>query len=96
MKVYAKRTNYDFTVLKDWNNVIADRFDAQYTPHAYFVDKQGVLRYKGRIDDNHRRPQSVTENTLIDVVGEYLDGKELSVTETVSNGCTIKRVKSRQ
>ncbi|MFC1557286.1 redoxin domain-containing protein [candidate division KSB1 bacterium] len=88
---HSKR-NYNFPILKDWNNVIADRFGAEFTPHTYLVDKEGTLIYKGRIDDNHRRENMVKENTLGMVVDEYLGGKDLTYTETKSNGCTIKRV----
>ncbi|MFC1493108.1 redoxin domain-containing protein [candidate division KSB1 bacterium] len=89
----AKKMNYNFPVLKDWNNVIADQFDAQFTPHAYLISKEGVLLYKGRIDDNHRKPENVKERTLSNVVNEYSRGEDLSYNETKSVGCTIKRVK---
>ncbi len=89
----AKEMGYNFPVLKDWNNVVADQFDAKFTPHAFLIDKKGVLIYKGRIDDNHRKADKVTENTLSHVVGEYSRGEALSYTETKSVGCTIKRVK---
>jgi len=89
----AMERKYNFPVLKDWNNEIADRFGAEYTPHAFMIDNDGVLVYKGRIDDNHRSSEKVNEKTLQLVVNEYLMGKDLSYTETKSNGCTIKRVK---
>lgn len=88
----AKEKGFNFPVLKDWENKVADKFGAEFTPHAYLIDKDGVLIYKGRIDDNHRNAKKVKENTLEMVVGEYLMGKKLSYTTTKSNGCTIKRV----
>ena len=93
MKAHAKAKNYNFPVLKDWDNVIADRFGALYTPHTYFVDKEGTLLYRGRIDDNHRRARLVKETTLVNAVNEYLAGQELTIKETLSSGCSIKRVK---
>ncbi|MFC1554930.1 redoxin domain-containing protein [candidate division KSB1 bacterium] len=93
IKAYAKKKNYSFPVLKDWNNIIADQFNAQATPQVFLIDKENKLRYRGRIDDNHKNASKVTEHTFMNVVGEFLEGKELSVTETKSIGCTLKRVK---
>ena len=93
MKGHAEDNNYNFPVLKDWNNVIADRFGALFTPHAFFISKDAELIYRGRIDDNHRAPDRVKDTTLINAVGEYLVGNEISVKDTKSNGCDIKRVK---
>jgi len=86
MSAYAKEKNYNFTILKDWNNIIADRFNATRTPEVFFIDKNSVLRYKGRIDDNTRDASLVKDHTLVNVMGEYLAGKELSVTETRAVG----------
>ncbi|MFC1476941.1 redoxin domain-containing protein [candidate division KSB1 bacterium] len=92
IRMASDEREYNFPILKDWDNVIADRFGAEFTPHAYFIGSDGVLLYKGRIDDNHRNASKVQENTLSMVVDEYLSGKKLSYSETKSNGCTIKRV----
>ena len=83
---YAKKKKYNFPVLKDHNNIIADRFAARTTPHAFFIDKEGVLRYHGRIDDSLNDATKVTDATLENVVKEYLSGKELSVTQTKPGG----------
>ncbi len=95
MKKHAEKNDYNFRILKDWNNVIADRFEALYTPHAYFIGKDGTLLYKGRIDDNHRNAGKVNERTLADAVHAYVGGNKIAVTETMSNGCSIKRVDSQ-
>jgi peroxiredoxin len=95
MKGHAEKNNYNFRVLKDWNNIIADRFGALYTPHTYFVGKDATLLYKGRIDDNHRNAGNVKERTLANAVDTYLDGGKIEIAETISNGCEIKRVEAR-
>ena len=94
MKKHAEKNDYNFRVLKDWNNVIADLFGALYTPHTYLIGKDATLLYKGRIDDNHRNAGKVKEKTLVNAVNTYLDGGKIKVAETMSNGCEIKRVKS--
>ncbi len=86
MKAYAEKLKYNFPVLWDEGNVIADRFDAERTPHVFFVDNKSILRYKGSIDDNTDDPAEVKITYLADVIDEYLTGKELSVTETKPDG----------
>jgi len=88
---HSKKHGFEFPVLKDWNNVIADKFDAMVTPEIYLIDSTGVLRYHGRIDDS-RNPGKVTQNDLRDVLDAYLAGKPLPKKETKAFGCTIKRV----
>ncbi len=95
MKKHAEKNSYNFRILKDWNNVVADRFEALYTPHAYFIGKDHTLLYKGRIDDNHRNAGKVNERTLANAVSAYVGGDKIAVTETMSNGCEIKRVDSQ-
>ncbi len=88
---HSKKHGFEFPVLKDWNNVIADKFDAMVTPEIYLIDSTGVLRYHGRIDDS-RNPGKVTQNDLRDVLDAYLAGQPLPKKETKAFGCTIKRV----
>ena len=39
------------TVLIDAQCSVADLYQAQTTPHAYVVDRDGILRYRGAVDD---------------------------------------------
>jgi hypothetical protein len=86
MRKYAEKVGYNFPVLKDHDNIIADRFMAMTTPHAFFVGKDSKLLYSGRIDDSNRDPEGVKDATLANAVDEYLAGKELSVTRTRPGG----------
>ena len=88
---HSKNHGFEFPVLKDWNNVIADKFDALVTPETYLIDSAGVLRYHGRIDDSPRMAK-VKEHDLQDVLDAYLAGKPLPKREARALGCTIKRV----
>ena len=88
---HSKKHGFEFPVLKDWKNVIADKFDAMVTPEIYLIDSTGVLRYHGRIDDS-RNLAKVSQHDLQDVLDAYLAGKPLPKRETKAFGCTIKRV----
>ena len=82
--------NYQFTMLIDKGNVIADKFKASATPEIFFFDRDGKLAYHGAID-NDRRGDNITSTFLRDALNEYLSGKAIKRSETKAFGCTIKR-----
>ena len=50
---FAKMHELDFPVLKDMNNRVADAFGATRTPEVFVLDRDRVVRYAGRIDDQY-------------------------------------------
>jgi peroxiredoxin len=90
VKSHAAEKGLAFTILKDAANVVADRFDAQYTPEAYLLDGAGKLVYHGRID-NSRNADGVTTNDLRDAIDATLAGKPVANPEVKGFGCSIKR-----
>jgi peroxiredoxin len=91
IKEHSQKHNFKFPVLKDWNNVIADQFEASVTPEIYVLNSDFDLLYHGRID-NSRRESDVKSQDLRAALNEILAGKPVSNTETKAFGCTIKRV----
>ena len=92
----AIEANFGFPVLRDLNQIITDQYRSVATPTAILIDTDRKIRYRGRIDDSHGRKGQPSpppkEHTLMNVFGEYLAGKDLSVTEIRSPGCSIKRL----
>jgi peroxiredoxin len=88
---HSKKHGFEFPVLKDWKNIVADKFGALVTPEIYLIDSTGVLRYHGRIDDA-RNVAKVTQHDLQDVLNAYLGGRPLPKRETRAFGCTVKRI----
>ena len=91
IKDHAKEHNLNFVILKDVNNVIADKFGASFTPEVYVLNKKLEILYHGRIDDS-RRESDVKTKDLRNALDEIIDGKKVEVSETKAFGCTIKRV----
>lgn len=89
---HARKWGFPFKVYKDENNVVADRFGAQFTPEVFLLDRQGVIRYHGAIDDS-RPADKVKAQYLRNALDELLAGKPVTTPETRAFGCTIKRVK---
>ncbi len=48
---YVRRHGIGFSMLKDYDNVVADQFAAQRTPEVFVIDRNRDIRYRGRIDD---------------------------------------------
>ena len=91
IKQHAKDHGFEFTVLKDDKNVIADKFGASVTPEIFVLNPSLDILYHGRIDDS-RREEDVTSHDLRNALDEILAGKPVSVSTTKAFGCTIKKI----
>lgn len=91
MQSYAKDQNYQWNYVVDKNNEVADAFGANRTPECFLFDKNLKLVYHGAIDDSPSDPGSVSRNHLKEAINELTAGKDISVKESKSVGCTIKR-----
>lgn len=91
MKTYAKEQNYTWHYAVDKNNELADAFGANRTPECFLFDKDLKLVYHGAIDDNPSDAGSVKRNHLQEAITELTTGKEISIKESRSVGCGIKR-----
>ena len=89
---HAKSEGFEFAVYKDDNNVEADRFGAEFTPHVFVIGKDSQLIYRGGIDDS-RNPANITKNYLQESLDAAVAGKPQPVAETKAFGCSIKRAK---
>lgn len=91
MKRYAKEQNYQWNYVVDKNNEVADAFGANRTPECYLFDKNRKLVYHGAIDDNPSDPDHIKRHHLQEAINELVAGKEVTVKESRSVGCSIKR-----
>ena len=93
MKSYAKDQKYKWSYVVDKNNEVADAFGANRTPEVFVFDKELKLVYHGAIDDNPSDASAVGREHLKEAITEVASGKEVSVKESKSVGCGIKRKK---
>ena len=98
----ARVSGVTFPLLKDNNNVVADRLGALRTPEVFLIDRQRVVRYWGRVDDQYGFKTAAgyvrhkpDQNDLADSLREVLAGKEVSRPITKADGCLIGRVVQR-
>lgn len=91
MKAYAKDQGYGWYYMVDQNSALADAFGANRTPECYLFDASGKLVYHGAIDDNPNDAGAVSRKHLRVAIDEVLGGKEVTVKQSRSVGCSIKR-----
>ncbi len=86
----AKERNYSFPYLKDEDQSVAGDFGAQLTVHAFLLDQDRRVRYRGRIDDSPN-PAFVRTNDLRNALDDVLAGRAVRVQETMPFPCGIDK-----
>jgi thiol-disulfide isomerase/thioredoxin len=95
MAQYARVSKIEFPFLKDAGNLVADVFGAARTPQVFVLNKDRMICYAGRIDDQFEigiQRQEPKRKDLAIALDELLAGKQVSVPVTPSIGCHIGRV----
>jgi len=93
MKKRSAEQKFNFPYLRDDDQSVAHSYDATHTPEIFLFDTERKLAFHGKIDDNWQEPNKVQNHYLRNALDELLAGKEISVPETFTIGCTIKWIK---
>ena len=78
-------------VLHDSDCTVADLYGAQCTPHAFVIDRLGVLRYAGAVDNVAFRQRTATRFYVEEAVEALLEERLPSTPEQPPFGCAITR-----
>lgn len=90
MRRRAADHGYTFPYALDRDHRLATAYGANRTPHLFLFDADGVLVYRGAIDDNAHDPEEVTETYALDAIRQLAAGESIAVPTSASLGCTIK------
>lgn len=96
---FARQAKIEFPLLKDPSNKIADQFQASRTPEVFVLDKERVIRYQGRIDDQFTvgiQRKSADHSFLTDAIETLLKGEKPAKDYVEPVGCLIGRVLESQ
>jgi hypothetical protein len=88
----ASRTqeqHFEFTYLKDDDQVVARGLGAIYTPEFFVFDQERRLVYKGALDDATNAVE-VKTHYVNDAVAAVLAGTPIKTAEAGARGCTIR------
>ena len=90
MKEWASAPDY---ILLDADGVVGQAYGAKTTPQMALIDKEGVLRYAGAIDDkpsaNHATVNGAN-NYVLAALASVEKGEPVAVKETKPYGCSVK------
>ena len=90
MREVAEEFDFPFPYLYDESQTVARQYGAVCTPDFFVFDADRKLRYRGRLDDNWKQPDEVTQRDLRDAVDTLLDGGTPDSEQVPSRGCSIK------
>jgi peroxiredoxin len=80
-------------VLLDPKGDVGRAYEAQTTPHMFVIDKDGVLRYMGAIDDKPTTDAATipsARNYVREALSAIASGKKVAEAATDPYGCSVK------
>ncbi len=93
----AVKFGVEFPAVKDVDGSCLKKLGVKRTPEVVVLDAERRLRYRGRIDDQHRlggARAAATRHDLKDAVADVLGGRDVAVKETPVDGCLITVAKT--
>lgn len=87
-----ERRGVRYPVLLDIGQSVAAAYQAQTTPHFFVMDRRGIVRYTGALDDatvEQPRPRVLHVDQAVNAV---LDGRRPDLAATPPYGCVIPRL----
>jgi hypothetical protein len=94
MAAHAKKFEMTMPFLKDPDQRWADELGATRTPEVCVLDSAGVLRYRGRIDDQYGigyAKEKPSDLCLVNAIESVLAGREVETVLVSAPGCLIGR-----
>jgi peroxiredoxin len=80
-----------YPLAMDYGHRIADLYKAETTPHFFVLDRQGLVRYAGALDDATTQSRNAKTFYLDRAVTSVLENKPPDPAWTPAYGCGIVR-----
>ena len=96
LKTFANELKTNFKIVKDYDNKVADQFQAKRTPEVFLLDSKFDVIYRGRIDNQYSpgvNRSVATEHYLKRAIQQMIDKKSVTTKTTEAVGCIIGRSK---
>jgi peroxiredoxin len=81
-----------FPAIIDRDQRMLKMLNGQCLSEVYLTDKNGVLRYHGRVDDSTFDPKAVKSRDLENAIVALTQGKRVAKVEVPATGCSIPRI----
>jgi peroxiredoxin len=89
-KEWKAEQGFAYPTLQDADGTLGHLFGARTTPHMFVIDAEGVLRYRGAIDDDPRGDAKTPLNYADTSVKALLARSTPDPSETKPYGCSVK------
>ncbi|MCH7960891.1 MAG: redoxin domain-containing protein [Planctomycetes bacterium] len=83
-----EKWDIEYPILLDEDGKVGKAYGAKTTPHMYVISSEGVLVYKGAIDN--RKKDSGEENYVKQALEHHLAGETIETPKTKAYGCAVK------
>jgi alkyl hydroperoxide reductase subunit AhpC len=89
---WIKRHKIKHPILLDPKGDVGRLYDARRTPHMFIIDKKGVLRYHGAIDDNRlgAKKGDDIKSYVLQAVQQILNDEVVEPNYVKPYGCSVK------
>ncbi len=88
---FAEKRKLPYPILDDRSGTVGRAYGAKTTPHMYVIDTKGSIAYQGAIDNDERGRKGPNAINYVDkALAELTGAKEVSTTDTMSYGSTVK------
>ncbi len=85
-----RSTKMSYSYLHDAEQTVARAYGAERTPEFYLGDGNGIITYRGRLDDSPTDPSKSKTSELYDAMKAQISGSPPEVDRTDSIGCSVK------
>lgn len=85
-----RSTSMSYPYLHDSTQEVAKAWGAERTPEFYLLDGNGIITYRGRLDDSPKDPNMATTSELSDAIDALLCEETPETARTDSIGCSVK------
>jgi peroxiredoxin len=89
IKAFSQGYNLNFPYLWDPTQDVTRSFGANKTPIAFLIDSNGIVRYKGQIDDRPHNPTALGEDYFRNAIASLFKGQEIRQPETEVVGTSL-------
>ena len=92
IKKFAQTRGYNWPLVRDGEQKLINLFNAQCTTEAFLIDREGKLRYHGRVDDSIYDTTQIQSTDLENAIVALLSNQAVPRPETKAYACTITRL----
>lgn len=89
MKTFAQLYQLNFPYLWDSTQDVTRSFGASKTPMAFLIDSDGIVRYKGQIDNDPQQSSSTKEDYLRNAIACLFKNQAINLSETEPVGTSL-------